>query len=61
MLPRFSAPASRYAQSFVNTTAAMAGTLTTSVVKAEMAAGDLYEDDGMVTVSYTRSAMDPNT
>ncbi len=60
-LPRFGAPAARYAQSFVNTTAATAGTSTSSAVKAEILASNVNDDDGMVTVSYTRSAMDPNT
>ncbi len=59
--PRFSAPAARYAQTFVNTTAAPAGTSTTSAVKAEITASNLHDDDSMVMVSYTRSAMDPNT
>ncbi len=60
-LPRFGAPAARYEQSFVNTTAATAGTSTSSAVKAEIMASSFHEDDGMVTVSYIRSAMDPNT
>ncbi len=58
--PRFGTPTFRYAQSFVRTTATMAGTLILSTVKAEMATGDPYDDDGMVTVSYMRSAMDPS-
>ncbi len=60
-LPQFGAPTARYAQSFVNTTAATAGTSTSSAVKAEITASSFQEDDSMVTVSYTRSAMDPNT
>ncbi len=52
-LPQFGAPAARYAQSFVNTTAATAGTSTSSAVKAEILASNFHEDDGMVTVSYT--------
>ncbi len=53
---------SRYVQSFVDmtATAAMVGTSNTGVVKAETVAGDSYEDNGMVTVSFTRSPMDPN-
>ncbi len=38
----------------------MTGTSTSSAVKAEITASSFHEDDGMVTVSYTRSAMDPN-
>ncbi len=60
-LPWFGTPAARYAQLFVNTTAATAGTSTTSVVKAEITASNFHEDDGMVMVSYIRSPMDPNT
>ncbi len=60
VLPRFGAPATRYGQTYVNTTVATAGTSTTSAVKAEITTSSFSEDDGMVMVSYTRSAMDPN-
>ncbi len=60
MQPRFGTPTFRYVQSFVDTTATTTGTPILSTMKAETATSDLYEDDDMVTASYTRSAMDPN-
>ncbi len=66
--PRFGTPTFRYAQSYVSTGAASTttttmapGTPVSTPVKEETVTGDSFDiEDGMVTISYTRSTANPN-
>ncbi len=66
--PQFGTPTFRYAQSYISTGAASAttttmawGTPVPTPVKAETTMGDSFDiEDGMVTISYTRSTANPN-
>ncbi len=66
--PRFGSPTFRYAHTYVSTATVTAMTVTPTMVtpvptpiKAEMARGDSFDiEDGMVTISYTRSAANPS-